>query len=125
MSFSVVRHPFERLVSAYQNKFVDHFDSKYANYLKSHYGGNSFTLFVKMILDLSEKRCQQMNNCKMDNHWKPFISRCAYCDVSYSVIAKAETFEEDQMYIGHMANVTFYNIGKVLSVMNAHGIESL
>ena len=111
MSFSVVRHPFERLVSAYQNKFADHDDSRYATYLKSQYGGNSFPLFVKMILDLSEKRCQQMNWCQMDNHWKPFISRCAYCDVSYSVIAKAETISEDQMYIGHMANVTFYKIG--------------
>ena len=113
MSFSVVRHPFERLVSAYQNKFADHDNGRYAKYLKSQYGGNSFTLFVKMILDQSEKRCRQMNWCQMDNHWKPFISRCAYCDVSYSVIAKAETIREDQMYIGHMANVTFYEIGIV------------
>ena len=66
-----------------------------------------------MILDQSEKNCQQLNNCKLDNHWKPFISRCAYCDVRYSVIAKAETIEEDQKYIGHMANVTFQQTGNI------------
>ena len=113
LSFSVVRHPFERLVSAYQNKFADHKTSRYATYLKSHYGAISFAMFVKMILEQSEKNCQQMNSCKMDNHWKPFISRCAYCDVSYSIIAKAETIKEDQRYIGHMANVTFYELGKI------------
>ena len=116
MSFSIVRHPFERLASAYQNKFVDCNNSickKYAKNLEVHYGENSFGKFVQMILDQSEKNCQQLNNCKLDNHWKPFISRCAYCDVRYSVIAKAETIEEDQKYIGHMANVTFQQTGNI------------
>ena len=113
LSFSIVRHPFERLVSAYQNKFADHKNSGYGRYLKSHYGEISFTNFAQMILDQSEKKCQRLNNCLFDNHWKPFISRCHYCDVRYSIIAKAETIREDQMYIGHMANVTFHQIGKI------------
>ena len=115
LSFSVVRHPFERLVSAYQNKFADHHTSRFARYLKSHYGAISFSMFVKMILEQSEKNYQQKNSCKMkmNNHWKPFITRCAYCDVSYSIIARAETIREDQRYIGHMANVTFYELGKI------------
>ena len=112
LSFSVVRHPFERLVSAYQNKFVDHPKSSYGRYLNSHYGGISFSNFVQMILDQSEKKCQQLNNCSLNNHWKPFISRCHYCDVRYSIIARAETIREDQKYIGHMANVTFHQILK-------------
>ena len=88
LSISVVRHPFERLVSAYQNKFVDHSSSKFAKYLKYHFHANSFAMFVKMILEQSEMKCQQMNTCQLNNHWKPFITRCAYCDVSYSIIAR-------------------------------------
>ena len=39
-----------------------------------------------------------------------FISRCAYCDIPYAVLAKSETFEEDQKFIGQMAGVQFENI---------------
>ena len=51
-----------------------------------------------------------MSHCRMDRHWKPFISQCAYCDIPYAVIAKAETFLEDQSFIGLMAGVNFANI---------------
>ena len=102
-------------MSAYQNKFVDKknttYTKKLVENLEANYGENSFATFVRMILDQREMKCQQLNNCQLDNHWKPFISRCAYCDVRYSVIAKAETIEEDQKYIGYMANVTFQQIG--------------
>ena len=117
LSFSVVRHPFERLVSAYQNKVADHQNSKRRKYLASEYGAYSFDIFAKMILHQSEKNCPQMNKCKLDAHWKPFISRRAYCDVSYSIIARAETMNEDQKYIGRMANVTFHKIGRTESCL--------
>ena len=42
----------------------------------------------------------------------PFISRCAFCDVPYAVIAKTETFTEDQRFIGQLAGVQFENIQK-------------
>ena len=42
----------------------------------------------------------------------PSIRRCGYCDVPYRVIARAETVQEDQQYIGHMANVEFQKIGR-------------
>ena len=117
VSFSIVRHPFERLVSAFQDKIVDQSDGWYANrvqYLKVEYGGVSFPHFAEMILDKSVKVCRQMNTCKLDKHWKPFISRCGYCDIPYTVIARAENIAEDQKYIGHMANVTFHKIGTKL-----------
>jgi len=113
VSFSIVRHPFERLVSAFQDKIVDQSDGWYANrvqYLKVEYGGVSFANFAEMVLDKSVKVCRQMNTCKLDKHWKPFISRCGYCDIPYTVIARAENIAEDQKYIGHMANVTFHKI---------------
>ena len=101
-------------MSAYQDKIVDYENYiKYVEPLLKRFGGVSFFHFVTMILDSGAKNCQEMNQCSLNNHWKPFISRCAYCDVSYSIIARAETIREDQRYIGHMANVTFYELGKI------------
>ena len=114
--FSTVRHPFERIVSAYQDKIVDGTSTpkgKYTKSLKKEYGGVSFVDFTTMILDDSEKKCQKLNNCHMNGHWKPFISRCWYCDIPYTIIVKAETLAEDQKYLGLMANVEFMKIGEL------------
>ena len=46
-----------------------------------------------------------MNHCILDKHWKPFISRCAYCDITYTLIARVETFQQDQQYIDQLAGI--------------------
>ena len=51
-----------------------------------------------------------MNRCRLDKHWKPFISRCAFCDIPYKVITKAETFREDQRFLGQLAGVKFAQV---------------
>lgn len=112
-SFSIVRHPFERIVSAYQDKIVDQSDpffTRIVEHIIDQYGGINFSNFAQMILDVSAKKCRSPNKCGLDKHWRPFISRCGYCDVPYKIIAKAENFEADQKFIGHMANVTFEKI---------------
>ena len=43
----------------------------------------------------------------MDVHWRPYISRCNYCNVNYTVIAKFETFGEDLAHISSLAGVQF------------------
>jgi len=110
ISFSVVRHPFERLVSAYQDKVIDRRDKHYAYVTKKldfQYGGVNFRNFIQMILDDSERNCRSPAHCGLDKHWKPFISRCGYCDAPYNFIVKAESFRQDQKFLGKMANVTF------------------
>jgi len=110
ISFSIVRHPFERLVSAYQDKVIDRRDEHYAYVvmkLKLQYGGVNFYNFVQMVLDDSERICRSTAICGLDKHWRPFISRCGYCDVPYSIIVKAENYLVDQKFLGKMANVTF------------------
>ena len=105
-----MRHPFERIVSAYQDKIVDN-KKKHLKHLLGMFGGVSFVHFVKMILDKGAKYCQEMNQCLLNYHWRPFISRCGYCDVPYNIIVKTETLQEDQKYLGLLANVTFAKIG--------------
>ena len=48
-----------------------------------------------------------LSNCDLNKHWLPFISRCAYCTVPYTVIGKLETMDEDLHYIQQMAGVEF------------------
>jgi len=107
-SFSMVRHPFERLVSAFQDKMVDGTDPSYfnvRNYIIEKYGEVTFPNFVNMILHKSISKCRTLNSCRIDKHWRPFISRCGYCDLPYRVIAKAENFQDDQRFIGDLAGV--------------------
>ena len=125
-SFSMVRHPFERLetsgplvfkknnkihnsrlVSAFQNKFVDQNSGQIIN----TYGKLNFLTFVHMVIKTSKKNCRSLNKCNLNVHWQPFISRCGYCDIPYKVIAKAENFAEDQKFIGKLANIDFKPFG--------------
>ena len=55
---------------------------------------------------------QQVAPLSSQGGYCPSIRRCGYCDVPYRVIARAETVQEDQQYIGHMANVEFQKIGR-------------
>merc|ERR1719308_832409 len=87
---------------------VDGTDPSYfsiKNFIFDKYGEVTFPNFVRMILYKSRTKCRTMSTCRLDKHWKPFISRCAFCDIPYRVIAKAETFLEDQQYIGQLAGV--------------------
>ena len=87
----------------------------FKKYEKSYNGVVSFDIFIKLILDETEKKCEQIHKCKSDFHWRPFISQCAYCHAPYTIIGKLETADEDQKYISHLANVTFPKIGNMAS----------
>ena len=89
LSFSMVRHPFERLVSAYQDKVVDNSDPSYtyvAPTLQTKYGEVSFTNFAHFVLDTAKKMClPPPSACHLDVHWRPYYARCAYCTTPYKV----------------------------------------
>ena len=76
--FTFVRHPFERLVSAYNDK---------TNTEKV-----SFTRFVEKVL-------KRFDEQRVDIHWKLFIHNCHHCFVPYNIIGRMETFQEDVQYI--------------------------
>jgi hypothetical protein len=42
----------------------------------------------------------------INEHWRPFYARCSYCDITYNVIGRVETFEEDFRYILLKQNLT-------------------
>ena len=104
-------------MSAFQDKLVDESDKFYkrvVDHIINTYGEINFENFVHMIIKKSKKRCRRLNKCGLDKHWKPFISRCGYCDIPYKVIAKAENFAEDQKFIGKLANIDFKTLGRYI-----------
>ena len=91
LSFSFVRHPFDRLVSAYREKVEMKKNGLYVRgKLKKLYGKTDFHTFLQHVINTYTR-----TNLKVDRHWRSFNSRCTYCSMKYDVIGRAETFNED------------------------------
>ena len=72
---------------------------------------HSFASFVKNIVlkEYKKDKCYKSYNepCfNIDQHWLPFNARCMYCDISYKVIGRLETFIDDVNYILLKQNLT-------------------
>ena len=109
--FMFIRHPLERLLSAYMDKFTQynkytrHFQHKYArkiiwryrrkpsneSLLKGH--DLKFTEFVKYIVDLGR------NRESFNPHWEPYHDLCHPCRFKYNFIGKMETMRTDTRFI--------------------------
>ncbi|XP_031786796.1 carbohydrate sulfotransferase 11 isoform X1 [Nasonia vitripennis] len=116
LSFLIVRHPFERLLSAYRDK-LEHslphtFHSKLGSHIVSHYRTKSpkssgkrgpryplFEEFVRWLL------CEWKAGNELDMHWTPIVNFCTPCQVRFDVIAKFETLHDDQNYLIKQAHV--------------------
>ena len=111
LKFLVVRHPFERVISAYMDKLEDYTrDLKYrGGYYYAMYGADivakfrqkyqekfpknplfmkkepSFVEFVEFLIETPVS--------KYDEHWKPQFLLCPPCHLKFDVIVKMETFE--------------------------------
>ena len=91
-----VRHPFERLVSVYEDR-VDRDPSKaafvYEMYFKKFIerrnitGSMSFVDFVDYLIETP--------HFEYDEHWMPYFERCAPCQVGYDFLGKLETSDRD------------------------------
>lgn len=109
--FMFVRHPLERLVSAYRNKFST---PRRALYYKRRFGRNivrtvrganasrealrrahdvTFREMVQYLLDPKTTRTQ--DHLLSDNHWRQAHLLCHPCYVRYDFIGHYETLKED------------------------------
>ncbi|XP_043522351.1 carbohydrate sulfotransferase 8-like isoform X2 [Frieseomelitta varia] len=123
----VVRHPFERLLSAYRDKLENsvagrehgtlHFYRKYGSKIVEKYQTN-FTppeeyLVIRRkdvplpagIEPTFREFVQYLIHTDLanygDDHWIPYYLYCTPCLVDYDIIAKIETLRLDQIYTIH------------------------
>lgn len=100
--FVFVRDPFERLLSAYRNKFLKPPSSSF-EYLSrklvkvyrtntTQRGGVTFEEFIKYLVDPA--RIVPTNS-----HWQPFYELCRPCEMKYDFVGKLSSFNEDTRYI--------------------------
>ena len=103
--FMIVRDPFERLVSAYRNKFLEKTNAislaalgtklinKYRENRKPVETGDdvSFTEYIRHLIDTP--------SWKLNDHWMPYENLCRPCDVKYDFIGSIDTLERDVAYV--------------------------
>jgi len=109
--FMVVRHPFERILSAYRDKLEDlsrdmearggyyysmfgrHIVKEYRDTLNVNLTGvlePTWKEFITYLIDTPVT--------KFDEHWTPMWMLCSPCIIRYNVIARMETFAEDTQF---------------------------
>ena len=96
----VVRHPLERLASAYHDKFVTRKTSKvtFSKYKKKILHAVHAVNVSKPVPVTFQHFIQYLtmvNPAKFDEHWQLYNDRCAPCTIEYDYIAKLETMSSD------------------------------
>lgn len=105
--FLFVRHPLERLLSAFRDKFIKRnkftvrFHHKYGRHIVQKFRRNpsnrsmktgsdvTFPEFIKYIGHIGD------SGFSFNPHWEPYHIRCDPCRIRYDFIGKMETMESD------------------------------
>jgi len=113
LSFSFVRHPFERLVSCYRDKALHDTSvtGKFQRLATGDDGTVSFTNFARGVLEQHHNKCRYWWDCKLNPHYLPYSSRCDYCNIPYSIIGKMETWDDDIRHVMQQAGVNVKETG--------------
>ena len=113
-TFVFVRHPLDRLVSAYTDKILkpkSHVWDYLKTDLRQRNGQVNFQNFLRMVLKSLDKCNSQTTTCfnsKINHHWQPYYQLCEFCDVKYDYIGRLETFNHDVQEVLIQANLTEY-----------------
>lgn len=101
LTFTFIRHPFDRLVSAFMDKVERSKKSWGHQMLLRKYGKSDFETFLDYVINENAHH----NSNAVNNHWKKFQDRCGFCTLKYDVIGRMESFDEDTRYIFLKANL--------------------
>ncbi|KAK3519497.1 hypothetical protein QTP70_032522 [Hemibagrus guttatus] len=114
LKFIFVRDPFERLVSAYRNKFTRSYNTafhkRYGTKIVRRHRANprpealekgsdvSFEEFVYYLVDPRTQREEPFNE-----HWERAHALCHPCLIHYDVVGKYESLAQDSRYVLKLA----------------------
>ena len=126
LSFVFVRHPLDRLESAYYDKIVGKPSDTFYKMVKnikakckilqmfSLLKSENFKIYISFISDhiespnlspedfikfvIDENRSHP-NRHKVNEHWRPQVATCPFCLFKYVVYGRYETYSEDTAYI--------------------------
>lgn len=111
VKFIIVRHPFERLVSAYRDKLAGfsrnehylnmrkHIIQKYRKKTRDKSAIPTFRESVDFVMAELEAMESGASKLVIDGHFMPYSRRCLPCAMKYDLIIKFETLEEDSKYL--------------------------
>ncbi|XP_028169916.1 carbohydrate sulfotransferase 11 isoform X2 [Ostrinia nubilalis] len=115
ITFLIVRHPLERLASAYNDKimhawpksFHEKMGQKIIRVFRKPSNGHPtpterypvFEEFVAYVLD------EWKSKRTLDMHWTPYTDFCTPCQFNFDVILKFETLDEDQRFLIQLARL--------------------
>ena len=98
-SFLFVRHPLDRLLSAYRGKIESHGVQRIEESVKAISVLHRKTYTSDVNITFSEFVDWLLAKKDNDNHWKSFENTCYPCHVMYKYIGHVETLREDTFYI--------------------------
>lgn len=107
--FTFVREPFERLLSAYKDKFVylrseDHYyRARHGREILKNYRPNASRRSLEELNDIKFREFMEYlvknggdkTTWVMDQHWDNYANICGMCDIEYDFIGHYETMEQD------------------------------
>ena len=111
LKVSFVRHPYERLISCYENKVIHDPDAERMYFeIVEKYNDTSFATFVDYVLEAATKKnCfARSSNCWINRHFRPYYSNCFHCHIEYDVIGHLEDSADDVAYIAAKLNLTSF-----------------
>uniref|UniRef100_A0A3B3CCH4 Carbohydrate sulfotransferase n=1 Tax=Oryzias melastigma TaxID=30732 RepID=A0A3B3CCH4_ORYME len=116
LKFLFVREPFERLVSAYRNKFTlkynSSFHKRFGTRIIRRYRKNAtqdalvngddvkFKEFIEYLVDPATQKDGPLNE-----HWQTVYQLCHPCHIHYDMVGKYETLEDDSNYLLELVGV--------------------
>lgn len=115
--FTFVRHPFERLVSAYRDKFElakkhAYVYSRYANKILKKTNQSKSRLTPRRRPTFREFADYLVSGWAPDynDHWIPYWPHCHFCDLEYDVVGTMETVKDDFEFINNVSGLSSTNL---------------
>ena len=121
-----VRHPIERIVSAYRNKLLNRMGKfkQMGEHMKELYRKDRSPEAMKPKVYFNEF-IQYFLNYPRDEHWDTYINLCNPCKINYDMVIRHETFQMDFANVMKMySNLTLTQAKALMLHRNGSGGKS-